>query len=129
MESVFSPSPVNSHRPEEGYRQEPFDPSKRSRRRSGQAMSEFPESLPMRPNALLPAPAPLEWTGNIQEALRWAGRIRRVVFKSKPERLSLEWWHQPVERDYHIIWLADGTRWWVFREHRSHAWYLHGLFE
>jgi protein ImuB len=48
---------------------------------------------------------------------------------SGPERIESGWWDgDDVERDYYKARNAHGQRLWVFRDRRTRAWFLHGLF-
>jgi protein ImuB len=46
-----------------------------------------------------------------------------------PERIESGWWDgKDIARDYYIARQTGGIRHWVFQEHRSKCWYLHGVF-
>lgn len=46
-----------------------------------------------------------------------------------PERIESGWWdEQEIGRDYYTATNSQGQRLWVFRDRRSAAWFLHGLF-
>jgi len=48
---------------------------------------------------------------------------------SGPERIESGWWdEQDVARDYYTAKNDNGQRLWVFRDHRTRSWFLHGLF-
>jgi protein ImuB len=48
---------------------------------------------------------------------------------SGPERIESGWWdEQDVARDYYTAKNDHGQRLWVFRDHRTRSWFLHGLF-
>jgi protein ImuB len=52
-----------------------------------------------------------------------------LTFVSGPERIESGWWdEQDVTRDYYTAKNGNGQRLWVFRDHRTRAWFLHGLF-
>lgn len=73
-----------------------------------------------RPLWLLPSPVPLS-----------SAEVRRVslTLSSGPERIESGWWDEcDVGRDYYTAKNADGQKLWVFRDHRTRSWYLHGLF-
>ena len=69
-------------------------------------------------------------------------RWRRVVYKTArfqgPERIAPEWWRDRPGtrlRDYYKVEVADGRRFWVYREGLpddrrggTPRWFLHGLF-
>jgi protein ImuB len=73
-----------------------------------------------RPLWLLPSPVPLSPV-----------EARRASLKltSGPERIESGWWDEyDVGRDYYTAKNAHGQKLWVFRDHRTRSWYLHGLF-
>jgi protein ImuB len=48
---------------------------------------------------------------------------------SGPERIESGWWdEQDVVRDYYTAKNGGGQKLWVFRDHRTRSWFLHGLF-
>lgn len=52
-----------------------------------------------------------------------------LVLTDGPERIESGWWDgQDVRRDYYLMRNPRGARLWVFRDGRSGAWYLHGVF-
>jgi len=73
-----------------------------------------------RPLWLLPAPVPLS-SAEAQQA--------SLTLCSGPERIESGWWDEcDVGRDYYTAKNAHGQMLWVFRDHRTRSWYLHGLF-
>jgi len=51
------------------------------------------------------------------------------ILEEGPERIESGWWDgKDIARDYYIARHAGGIRRWVFQEHRSKCWYLHGVF-
>lgn len=71
----------------------------------------------IRPTWLLPTPLPI--APHDLNAIRWL---------RGPERLEAHWWQdQGARRDYHVA-SKDGALVWVFKDLRTHQWYLHGLF-
>lgn len=51
-----------------------------------------------------------------------------LTLEGGPERIEGHWWRAPASRDYHRARASDGRRCWLYRDRRSGAWYLHGLF-
>lgn len=53
-----------------------------------------------------------------------------LLLSASPERIESGWWDDlPVRRDYFLARSrADGSCYWVFQEHGSGLWYLHGVF-
>jgi protein ImuB len=48
---------------------------------------------------------------------------------SGPERIESGWWDEhDVARDYYIAKNERGQKLWVFRDHRTRCWFVHGLF-
>ncbi|HUR40378.1 MAG TPA: DNA polymerase Y family protein [Verrucomicrobiae bacterium] len=46
-----------------------------------------------------------------------------------PERIEGGWWDgADVRRDYYVAETGEGARLWVYREHLSGRWFLHGLW-
>jgi protein ImuB len=73
-----------------------------------------------RPLWLLPSPVPLSSDEARQVSLQ---------LTSGPERIESGWWDErDIGRDYYMAKNAHGQRLWVFRDHRTRSWYLHGLF-
>ena len=108
--AVYGLRAVAEHRPEKAWTNGPGS-SRRAR-----AAARLPESE-ARPLWLLPTPVALE--------------ARRGSLSSfpGPERIESGWWdEQDVARDYYTAKNGDGQKLWVFRDHRTRCWFLHGLF-
>jgi protein ImuB len=58
-------------------------------------------------------------------ALYWQGRLQILT---GPERIAAQWWDAIDERDYFIARQQNGAICWIFREHTSRRWFLHGMF-
>lgn len=98
---------VPEHRPEKAWAKSPDG----NGRQAGMLVQEA------RPLWLLQRPAIIE-----------AGKAS-LTFVSGPERIESGWWdEQDVTRDYYTAKNGDGQRLWVFRDHRTRSWFLHGLF-
>lgn len=98
--AVWTPAPHAEHQPE------------RAQRRAAD-LHDPVDCERSRPLWLLKKPLPLP------------GPPRRA---DDPERIESGWWHDgDVRRDYHCVeW--QGAQAWVFREHESERWFLHGLW-
>jgi protein ImuB len=60
----------------------------------------------------------------------WNRQECPVVRSWGPERIATGWWRaRDIERDYYRVEWADGTQAWVYRDERSHRWFLHGFFD
>ena len=69
---------------------------------------------PLRPCWLLPEP-------------RGIAAPRELL--AGPERIESGWWDSAdIARDYYLARGAAGAQWWVYRDLRSGAWHLHGLW-
>lgn len=45
------------------------------------------------------------------------------------ERIENGWWDgQDIRRDYHVVIGSKGEKLWLYRDCRTHEWYLHGIF-
>jgi protein ImuB len=99
---------VQEHRPEKAWVK---SPQSDGRGPAGLAVREA------RPLWLLHKPVAIE------------ARRDSLQILSGPERIESGWWdEQDVARDYYTARNGDGQRLWVFRDHRSRSWFLHGLF-
>jgi protein ImuB len=80
-----------------------------------------PPSAP-RPAWLVQPPAPVSIQGG---KLYWDGPLTLL---RGPERIESDWWRTPAQRDYYLARHGDGRRCWLYRERRTGAWFVHGLF-
>ncbi|HEY6095473.1 MAG TPA: DNA polymerase Y family protein [Gallionellaceae bacterium] len=102
-EAVYGIAPAADHRPELAWRQ----------CEAGGANKSI--SKLQRPLWLLPEPKPCH--------------KERLELQSGPERIESGWWDDgEVARDYYVAQGRNGSRLWVFRDHSSGAWFVHGLF-
>jgi protein ImuB len=102
-DAVFSIAPAADHRPEFAWRQ----------CEAGGAIKS-PGKL-QRPLWLLPKPMPCH--------------KERLELQSGPERIESGWWDgKDVARDYYVAQGRNGSKLWVFCDHCSGGWYVHGLF-
>ncbi len=63
----------------------------------------------------------------------WRQGGGKIIHGTGPERISPEWWHGDVtapqdERDYFKVQTEHGAWLWVFRNNRTHAWFVHGIW-
>lgn len=114
---------VAEHRPEHACRlvAPVANPDSRSAAVTGEANNR--NLFPPRPLWLLSPPRKLQAPGGrpvLQGVLRFCGQ---------GERIESGWWDGgDVARDYYVMEDGQGGRYWVFREHRSRCWFLHGVF-
>ena len=108
VSAVYGLRTVSEHRPEKAWAKSPQNGASLPH---GEAPSEA------RPLWLLPQPVAIEARKNSLELV------------SGPERIESGWWDgQDVARDYYTAKNSRGQRLWVFRDHRTRGWFLHGLF-
>ncbi|PWJ14458.1 protein ImuB [Jannaschia seohaensis] len=96
----------------------------------------------IRPLRLLRAPERIEVLYTVPEGppirFRWRRKPFLIQRHQGPERIAPEWWQAPASarlRDYYKVEVADGARFWLFREGVAGDgrggppnWFLHGLF-
>jgi len=127
--AVYGIRSIPEHRPEAAWRriQELHlgVPSPGSGLRTGGRMIDLgvtDEGMP-RPVWLLDEPVML-LASEVQQLHQGEG-----ILEQGPERIESGWWDgKDIARDYYIARHAGGIRQWVFQEHRSKCWYLHGVF-
>lgn len=92
----------------------------RQRTTSAPALGLHRPQHPSRPLWLLETPRRIDPGGGHRERLEISPRF---------ERIESGWWDgEDVRRDYHVAHGASGTRYWVYREHDTREWFLHGIF-
>lgn len=108
---------VPDHRPERAWRAlENFSAARPASADDSGASRE-------RPVWLLPAPEPL---GQSAGRPAWRGVL---CLERGPERIESGWWDGgDVRRDYYLASNPHGALLWIYRDLRSQAWYLHGIF-
>jgi len=127
--AVYGLCAVAEHRPERAWAK---SPEARAQARAEQRREQLPtragmpaveqrrEQLPKkeaRPLWLLQKPVAIE------------ARKDSLKLVSGPERIESGWWdEQDVARDYYMAKNGQGQRLWVFLDHRTRSWFLHGLF-
>ena len=107
--AVYGLRAVPEHRPEKAWAK--WLGEARARREAHWPKSEA------RPLWLLPVPVAIE------------ARRESLELCSGPERIESGWWDESdVGRDYYTAKNGAGQRLWVFRDHRTRSWFVHGLF-
>jgi protein ImuB len=110
VKAVYGLCVVAEHRPEKAWGKQSGAQSRRAH------VARGPDSE-TRPLWLLPVPVAIE------------ARRGSLELCSGPERIESGWWdEQDVARDYYTAKNSDGQTLWVFRDHRTRRWFLHGLF-
>jgi protein ImuB len=104
--AVYGLRAVAEHRPEKAWAKAP---------ECGGRPADVP--VEARPLWLLQTPVAIE------------ARKDSLELVSGPERIESGWWdEQDVARDYYTAKNERGQKLWVFRDHRTRSWFLHGLF-
>jgi protein ImuB len=91
-----------------------------------------------RPPTLFSTPEPITTIAMLPDKppsrIHWRNTTLTVLSGTGPERIAPEWWRGDLqrdrfsERDYFTI-QDDCGRWlWVFREQRTQAWFIHGVW-
>lgn len=105
---------VPDHRPERAWRTLEDFPA---------APTDFSGATLERPVWLLPAP---ELLGQSAGRPAWRGVL---CLERGPERIESGWWDGgDIRRDYYLASNPHGALLWIYRDLRSQAWYLHGIF-
>lgn len=129
-ERVLAIRPNSDHDPARTWKGEPW--IERVARRAPPAKTEV--ELPPRPTRLLPQPRPIRVfalapQGHPQR-FDDQGIESRVARSWGPERIETGWWRgSSLRRDYFRVETATGAHVWIFRDLRSHRWFLHGWFD
>ena len=130
---------VADHRPERAFSRVPpcdsragpkrlpeprgVDPASGSKPRpaaTGSALTPCRQENPSRPLWLLEAPRRIESESGCRERLEISPHF---------ERIESGWWDgEDLRRDYHVARSASGVRYWVYREHGTRDWFIHGIF-
>ena len=76
-----------------------------------------------RPVWILSCPEPLKTS---PQQLYWHGPLS---LSDEVECIEQGWWDEnDIRRNYRIAKNSDGSCLWLFQDHRSKQWFLHGLF-
>lgn len=101
------------------------------------------ESLPHytlqeRPSYLLPKPEEISTIAMLPDKppsfIQWRGAHLKILTGIGPERISPEWWgaqltqEQDTTRDYFKVQDECGRWLWVYRDHTTQNWFLHGMW-
>ena len=137
---IRRPAPRDTHMPERAERWAPA--LARAPGGLGGGGLVAPPARAERPLRLLHAPERIEVLYAVPEGppIRFSWRRRPYLIRRHqgPERIAPEWWRAPATarlRDYYKVEVADGARYWLFREGLAGDgrggppdWFLHGLF-
>ncbi len=69
-----------------------------------------------------------------EQALAISTRNEKLYYQgpldivSSPRRFDSHWWQTRQQRDYFVARHELGAHYWVYFEHRSQRWFLHGLY-
>ncbi len=81
-----------------------------------------------RPIRLLPRPLPAQvvWPSSIA----CEGQRHAIQNVTGPERIESGWWRERDQRrDYYIVEVESGARYWLFEDLLQHRWFVHGSFD
>jgi len=113
----------------------PVNGSRRAPRREHRPApgADWQSAAQRRPTWLLPRPRRLEVVSVVPDGppvrLRRQARWTGVVHAQGAERIETAWWRGAcVRRDYWIVEVESGERFWIFRRLPDGAWFLHGVF-
>ena len=87
-----------------------------------QAKVAYSEDLPLAPRPTRLLRNPRAFTQKQVKALRFLSR-------QPLERIESEWWHEEISRDYFFAVNDQGQCLWVYRDLKTHAYFLHGYFD
>ena len=144
---VVRMEPARTHIPERIYRPQPACGDACGAACLGGGTTSGDPSGGDRPSVLFDPPQPILVIAVTPDGppsrLRWNGREHRIVATIGPQRIGEEWWRGRHEgktetsdpsqvpsclsaRDYFKV-SDEGGRWlWVFRDHASSQWFVHG---
>lgn len=98
--------------------------------------SPAPYSPRERPPSLFPTPEPITTIAMLPDkppsCIQWRDTRLPIISGHGPERIAPEWWRGDVRqelfstRDYFTIQDHTGRWLWVFRDQRTHEWFVHG---
>jgi protein ImuB len=119
IERVYGLELVEDHRPERVW-------VRRAEKLLQTGAPSTPPSLSTaRPLWILPSPVRLPAVGAEIHGTTFA----KVLSEDVPERIESGWWDgSDVGRDYYAISTGRGQRLWIYEDHATRSWYLHGLF-
>jgi protein ImuB len=123
--TVLSPEPAADPLPERAVRWREQGAEYKVRSKTGNCL--------LRPLLLYSPPRPLAAVSIAPEgpplSFQLAERTYEIVSRWGPERIETGWWRgTSVRRDYWRVETSTGQRFWLFRQLRSGAWYLHGEY-
>lgn len=104
----------------------------------GVAEPLVPYSVTDRPSILLETPEQIATIAMLPDKppsfINWRGAHLKIISGIGPERIAPEWWGSNLQtgtfsdRDYFKV-QDDCGRWlWVYRNQRTHEWFLHGVW-
>jgi protein ImuB len=97
--------------------------------RPERAWAKSPETGAMSARAGTPAVGQARPLWLLQKPVAIEARKSSLKLVSGPERIESGWWdEQDVARDYYTARNGQGQRLWVFLDHRTRSWFVHGLF-
>jgi protein ImuB len=120
IERVYGLELLEDHRPERIW-------TRRAEKLLQASAPSAPPSLgTARPLWILPSPVRFPAVG----AEIYDTTFAKVLSEEDvPERIESGWWDgSDIGRDYYAISTGQGQRLWIYKDHATRGWYLHGLF-
>lgn len=141
--AVMRSEPISDHQPEHAFGYVPAvgcdavasrtGREKMHRLQTGSTRGEVIVTA-TRPLRLLSQPCQIVTTSVVPDgppvSFRYHGMQHAITHCVGCERIETGWWRgRHVRRDYYRVTTDRGQRVWIFREHDSCKWFLHGLFD
>lgn len=102
------------------------------------AESSVPYTPEERPSILLQNPEPITTIAMLPDKppswIKWRRQKLTITSGFGPSRITYPWWDDNIhkspqcERDYFTIQDESGRWYWVYRDNKTHSWFLHGLW-
>jgi len=107
--------------PERGFRLVPL----------GERINRSPSSaIPVAPRPLGLLPQPIAIKMDWPRTFSWNEMPHAIHSVTGPERIESGWWREvAARRDYYIVEVNSGARYWLFEEINEQRWFLHGWFD
>lgn len=136
--NVMTLSAVATHVPEEAFLLRAWSQAPKQGSHGDETMNGMVHAD--RPSLLFATPERVQVISLVPDGppswLHWRGRGWGVHCGYGPERIALPWWESQrggapspdIIRDYYEVQDDQGRLLWVFRDHVTHDWFVHGLW-
>ena len=138
--AVCAMTVAETHVPEEAFPLLAWSEAQARLPRSGNSRTTESLGRVDRPSQLFEVPEPVQVISLVPDGppswMRWRGWECAVRSAWGPERLALPWWEAKrskspspnLARDYYEVEDHQGRLLWVFRDHVTNGWFVHGLW-